>query len=148
MEISRKGIDLIKSFEGFRPKMYLDSANLPTIGWGTLIDEEGEKWLLTATINELTAENLLRLDIIIFEKRLALLIKKPLTQNQYDAIVSFAYNVGTAAVRKSTLLIKLNKNPNDPTIRNEFMKWIRAGGKENKGLKNRRAKEADLYFSA
>lgn len=128
--------------------MYLDSANLPTIGWGTLIDEADERWLLTATINEEVASGLLRDDVSKFEKRMALLIKSKLTQNQYDAIVSFAYNVGVTALKKSTLLIKLNKNPNDPTIRNEFMKWIRAGGKENKGLKNRRQKEADLYFTA
>jgi lysozyme len=147
MKISKKGIDLIKSFEGFEPKMYLDSAGLPTIGYGTLIDEADEKCLLTATINEVAAESLLINDVSKYEARIAPMIKVPLSQNQYDAIISFAYNVGTTALRKSTLLTKINIDPNDPTIESEFTKWVFAGGKKIKGLMNRRLKEAELYSS-
>jgi lysozyme len=147
MSISQKGIDLIKSFEGFRSKMYLDSAGLPTIGYGTLIDEANEQYLLTATINEVEAERLLLADVAKYEARVLPMIKVALLQNQYDALISFAYNAGTTALRKSTLLAKINVNPNDPSIEAEFMKWIFAGGKKIKGLINRRAKEAELYMS-
>jgi lysozyme len=67
-------------------------------------------------------------------------------QNQYDALVSFVFNLGIGAFRKSTLLKKIQANPNDPAIRAEFMKWVNAGGKPLKGLITRRAAEADLYF--
>jgi lysozyme len=147
MNVSQKGIDLIKSFEGFRSKMYLDSAGLPTIGYGTLIDSEKEKHLMTATIDEDTAERFLRFDVEKAVARMQPIIKSVLNQNQYDALVSFAYNVGVTALRKSTLLAKVNANPNDATIRNEFLKWSNAGGKRVQGLYNRRVKEAELYFS-
>jgi lysozyme len=75
------------------------------------------------------------------------MVKKPLTQNQFNALVSFAYNVGTGAFSTSTLLKKVNANPNDLTIRNEFARWTRANGKIVNGLVNRRKKESDVYFS-
>ena len=147
MKASQKAIDLIKSFEGFRPKMYLDSAGLPTIGYGTLIDTKEEQHLMTATINEGKAEALLIIDVIMAVERMQPLIKSTLNQNQFDALVSFAYNVGVTALRKSTLLAKVNANPNDKTIADEFKKWCKAGGKTVQGLLNRRIKEAELYFS-
>lgn len=146
MKASQKAIELIKSFEGFRPTMYLDSAGLPTIGYGTLIDTDEEKHLLTATIDEDTAERFLRFDVEKTVARMQPLIKSTLTQNQYDALISFAYNVGVTALRKSTLLVKVNANPNDATIRGEFLKWCNASGKRIQGLYRRRVKEAELYF--
>jgi lysozyme len=74
------------------------------------------------------------------------LITKPLTVNQESALVSFVYNVGVNALRRSTLLRKVNANPNDPTIRAEFMKWVTANGVRLQGLVNRRTDEANLYF--
>lgn len=147
MKASQKGIDLIKSFEGFRPTMYLDSAGLPTIGYGTLIDSVYEQHLLTATIDEDAAERFLRFDVEKTVARMQPLIKSTLNQNQYDALLSFAYNVGVTALRKSTLLVKVNANPNDATIRGEFLKWCNASGKRVDGLYRRRVKEAELYFS-
>lgn len=147
MKVSQKAIELIKSFEGFRPTMYLDSAGLPTIGYGTLIDTVEEKHLLTATIDEDTAERFLRFDVEKTVARMQPLIKSTLNQNQYDALLSFAYNVGVTALRKSTLLVKVNANPNDATIRGEFLKWCNASGKRIDGLYRRRVKEAELYFS-
>ena len=73
-------------------------------------------------------------------------IVAPLTQNQFDALVSFVYNLGGGAFNGSTLRKKVIANPDDPSIRNEFMKWVNAGGKRVQGLVNRRAAEADLYF--
>jgi lysozyme len=70
-----------------------------------------------------------------------------ITQNQYDALVSFAYNVGLTNFKNSTLLKRINANPKDPDITNQFMKWIRAGGRVIRGLITRRRVEAQLYFS-
>jgi lysozyme len=70
-----------------------------------------------------------------------------ITQNQFDALVSFCYNVGPSNLKSSTLLKKVNLNPNDPTIKNEFLKWNRGGGKVLDGLTRRRQAEADLYFT-
>ena len=70
-----------------------------------------------------------------------------LKQQQFDALVSFTYNLGPENLKKSTLLAKVKANPNDATIRDEFMKWIKAGGKIQPDLKKRREAEADLYFS-
>ena len=70
-----------------------------------------------------------------------------LNQNQFNALVSFAYNVGTGNFSSSTLLKKVNRNPDDLTIKDEFLRWNKAGGKVLNGLTNRRNEEADLYFS-
>lgn len=148
MKISQKGIDLIKQFEGFSPVMYKDSAGLPTIGYGTLIDEASEMYLMTATIDKMKAEQLLITDVARIEPRLALLIRSKVNQNQYDALCSFAYNLGTGSLRSSTLLKKVNINPSDDSIRTEFLKWVKVNGVTNKGLVNRRTQEAQVYFTA
>jgi hypothetical protein len=75
------------------------------------------------------------------------LVQKPINCYQADALTSFCYNCGVGNFRKSTLLKKVNKNPSDPTIRNEFAKWNRSGGKVLAGLTRRRKAEADLYFT-
>lgn len=142
MEISRKGIDLIKKFEGCRLKAYRCSAGVPTIGYGNTYYEDGTKVKLGDRITQERAEKLLNE-----------LVKKyyhqhtNITQNQFNAITSFCYNVGNGNYNKSTLKKKLLVNPNDPTIRSEFMKWNKAAGKELLGLTRRRQAEADLYFS-
>ena len=147
MKTSEWGIHLIEEFEGFRPTMYRDSVGLPTIGYGTLIDIAAEEWLLTATITREQAEDLLRQELHDIEIRLNSLVKKPINQNQYDSLASFCYNLGTGALKRSTLLRKLNVNPNDPAIRYEFQKWVNADGKRSSGLVKRRKAESDLYFT-
>ena len=82
-----------------------------------------------------------------YEKAVNELIKVKLTQNQFNALVSFTYNVGISALKVSTLLKKVNANPSDETIKNEFEKWVNAGGKQVQGLLNRRKKEVEMYFS-
>ncbi len=74
------------------------------------------------------------------------MVNKPLTTNQWSALVSFVYNIGVSAFQRSTLLKKVNANPSDPTIRDEFMKWNKANGAVLPGLTNRRRDEANLYF--
>lgn len=127
--------------------MYYDAVGFPTIGYGTLIDTAGEQWLMTATITEKQAETFLKRELEGIELRLNKLLQKPINQNQYDSLASFCYNLGTGALKRSTLLRKLNANPNDPTIRGEFQKWVNADGRRLPGLVIRRKAEADLYFS-
>lgn len=143
-----KGINLIKEFEGLRLKPYLCSANVPTIGYGNTFYEDGTKVKLTdKPITESRAIELLQFILINFEKHVDSYCRDDINQNQFDALVCFAYNVGTGALKSSTLLRKVNANPNDPTIRNEFLKWTKAGGKQLSGLVRRRTAEANLYFS-
>jgi lysozyme len=142
MEISRKGIDLIKKFEGCRLKAYRCSAGVPTIGYGNTYYEDGSKVKIGDVITQERAESLLKELVKNYYHQ-----HKNITQNQFNAITSFCYNVGNGNYNKSTLKKKLLANPNDPTIRNEFMKWNKAGGKELLGLTRRRKAEADLYFS-
>jgi len=148
MKISQTGIDLIKELEGFRPNVYFDSAHLPTIGYGTLIDSQEEKKYLNTPITEEEATNFLLRDISHVEQLLPFAITSHINQNQYDAIVSFTYNVGINNLRKSSLLKIVNKSPDDREIYNQFMRWIYAGGKPIDGLASRRRKEAELYFKS
>ena len=94
------------------------------------------------------ADELLMEDLQEFQKGVEKLTSRvKLIDNQFSALVSFAFNLGLGNLENSTLLKKVNRNPNDETIRNEFMKWIYAGGKPLEGLKRRRKHEADLYFT-
>ena len=142
MTISKNGIALIKAHEGFRLKAYLCPANVWTIGYG----HTGSDVYMGKVITEDEAENLLITDLIKFEKAVRNNVHKQLTQNQFDALVSFTFNLGEGNLKKSTLLRKVNQNPNDPSIEIEFKKWVNAAGKRLPGLVKRRAEEAELYF--
>lgn len=141
MKISNKGIELIKKHEGFRSKAYRCSANVLTIGFGHTLNVKS-----TDVINKEQAEYFLRQDVKSAESDVNR-EKLNLTQNQFDALVSFVFNLGVGNLKKSTLLRKVKANPNDPTIRGEFERWIYAGGKVLSGLVKRRKEEADLYFT-
>lgn len=146
-KVSKQGIDLIKSFEGLVLKPYLCSAKVPTIGYGTTIYPNGVKVTLKdLPITEQIAETYLSHDLIYFEKNVDAYTTDLVNQNQFDALVSFAYNCGVGNLKSSTLLKKVNANPNDATISNEFLRWNKAAGKPLKGLTNRRIAEATLYF--
>lgn len=143
----QKGLKLIKEFEGFRSKPYLCSANVPTIGYGATYYPGGKKVTLNdQPITEEYAVQLLSTMLDTFEKAVDSFCRDDINQDQFDALVSFAYNLGAGNLKSSTLLKKVNANPNDPTIRDEFMKWVNAGGKKLPGLIRRRQAEADLYF--
>lgn len=147
MRISRKGLDLIKKHEGFRNHPYLDPVGIPTIGYGNTYYQNGRKVnMLDNPITQSEATELLCDIVDRFEAGVSKLVKVKLTQNQFDALVSFSYNVGLGAFKTSTLLKRINKNPNDPDIKVQFQRWIFAGGREFKGLKKRRNQEAWLYF--
>lgn len=145
MKLSQKGIDLIKQFEGLRLEAYLCPAKVPTIGYGATFYEDGTKVKLCDKITTERAEELLKWHLETFGERVKPLIKKPLTDNQYSAILSFTYNLGIGNLKTSNLLKKVNANPNDDTIREEFLKWKFAGGKILEGLVRRRIAESKLY---
>jgi lysozyme len=149
MTTSQKGIDIIKSFEGCRLKAYQDSAGVWTIGYGTIMYPSGKRVKAGDRITKECAEEYLAYEIGLKARSVEVFTSDlHLSQNQFDALVSFAYNLGVGALQRSTLLKKVRAEKNDPAIRGEFMKWVRAGGKVLKGLQRRRQKEADLYFSA
>lgn len=147
-KIGTKGLDLIKSFEGLKLKPYLCPANVPTVGYGSTFYENDKKVKLTdPSITEQRASELLLDSLKGFEKYVDSYCRDDINQNQFDALVSFCYNLGPANLKSSTLLKKANVNPNDPTIAQEFLRWNKAGGRALKGLTKRRQAESDLYFS-
>lgn len=145
---SQKGLDLIKRFEGLELKPYKCPAGIPTIGYGNTYYPSGAKVKLTdPAITEIVAEALLKFLLGSYEKDVDSFCRDDINQNQFDALTSFAYNCGPRNLKSSTLLKKVNANPNDPTIKAEFLKWDKANGRVLAGLTKRRQAEADLYFS-
>lgn len=143
----KNGLQLIKEFEGFVSKPYLDPIGIPTIGYGATHYVDGRKVKMTdKPISEPEASELLKEMLKGYEGIVIATVKSKINQNQFDALVSFVYNLGGANFRKSTLLKKVNANPMDLTISHEFLKWNKAGGKVMKGLTRRRKAESELYF--
>jgi len=147
MTASQNCINLIKLFEGYKPKAYLCPAGIVTIGYGSTMYTTGLKIKLGDTINEQQANELLMWEL---RNKAFSLHGLKLNQNQIDSLLSFIYNLGIGAFAKSTLKKKIVVNPNDASIKAEFMKWnkARVGGQlmELKGLTRRRIAEAELYF--
>ena len=126
----------------------MDSVKIPTIGYGNTYYSDGKKvTLLDKDITKQQAFDMFKEVANRFAKRVDALVTSNINQNQFNALVSFAYNVGTGNFSSSTLLKKVNKNPNDLTLKAEFLRWNKAGGKVINGLTNRRNEEAILYFS-
>lgn len=133
---------LIKEFEGCRLEAYKCSAGVPTIGYG---HTSGVK--MGDRITQQRADELFDEDFAKFEREVRRLTAKvQLSNTQAGALTSFAFNLGVGALKDSTLLKRVLSNPADPDIRNQFMRWVNAGGKQLEGLKRRRKAEADLYF--
>lgn len=146
MKLNKEAADLIKSYEGLKLTAYKCSANKDTIGYGNTFYEDGSSVKPGDKITKERADKLFELISSEFAKNVAPLIKSQLNENQFGALVSFAYNAGIGNLKSSTLLKKVNANPSDASIRLEFMKWDKAGGKQLAGLTRRRKAEADLYF--
>lgn len=141
------GVQMIKDFEGFRSKPYLDAVGVPTIGYGATHYADGRRVKMTdKPISEAEASALLQEMLKQYEDIIHRNVKVKLNQNQFDALVSFVYNLGETNFKKSTLLKKINTNPNDESISLEFAKWVKAGGRVLTGLVRRRKAEAELYF--
>ena len=141
MKTSPKGIALIKEFEGLRVKAYQCPGGVWTIGYG---HTAGVKPGMVIT--KAQAEEYLKADLIAFERYLNGL-GLALNQNQFDALVSFIYNVGTGNFSSSTLLRKIRVNPQDNSIMDEFLRWVYSKGRVLPGLQRRRLDEMKLYFS-
>ncbi len=142
MKTSANGINLIKQFEGFSPTPYLCPANYLTIGYGHVIPATSNQLLVT----KLQAEEILRADLLKFETSVKKLINVPLHQNQFDALISFTYNLGAWALQRSTLRQKINRKEHELAA-SEFLKWVYAGGQKLTGLIARRRAEALLYLT-
>lgn len=145
MKTSQKGINLILQFEGFSSKPYLDSAGIPTIGYGNTYYPGGKKVTMKdpAITKEKGAE-LFASVLPAYENIVNSKIKVPINQNQFDALVSHTYNTGGS----DTLFSLVNKKASAADIRNWFTsRYITAGGKVLNGLIRRRKAEADLFFS-
>jgi len=142
MKISQTGLDLIKSFEGLKLKAYQDVVGVWTVGFGSTGPHVKPGMMITAK----QAEDLLRDDVSRFEACVTKQVSVPLSQNQFDALVSFAFNLGCGNLASSTLLKKLNVKDYAGAA-NEFTKWNRAGGQVLAGLTRRREAEKALFLS-
>lgn len=140
MEISQTGIDLIKKFEGCSLKAYRCPAGILTIGYG-----HTNKVFVDDVITQEEAETLLKQDLIIHCNNVSKLVKVSLNQNQFDALVSFEYNVGYGAFSGATLLKLLNQGKYKEAAE-QFDRWIYAGKKVLPGLVNRRKAEKELFL--
>lgn len=134
-------VDLVKRFEGFRAAAYQDQPGVWAIGYGTT---RGVRPGMR--ISREQAEKLLREDIRAFAACLQRNVKAPLSQSQYNALLSFVYNLGCGALARSTLLRKLNAG-NYAGAAEEFRRWVYAGGKKSKGLVRRRKAERELFLA-
>ena len=138
---SHKGIEIIKSFESFSAVPYVCPAGYPTIGYGHVI-LPGQHY---ETLSLEDAENLLRKDLLLVERAVIRNINVPLGEDQFDALVSLTFNIGSGALQRSTLRQKINYNSGMNEIKQEFMKWIYAQGRVLSGLVRRRIVESELY---
>jgi len=143
--ITHNGLNLIKRFEGFSATIYTCPAGYPTIGYGHVVKDH-EKEEFKNGISQEQAENLLSQDVQEAEMGVLRLITSPLTDSQFDALVSFTYNLGSGALQRSTLRWKVSREEHADAPA-EFMKWVWAGGRKLKGLVRRRQAEAMLYQS-
>lgn len=144
MKTSNNGFDLIKRHEGCRLKAYKCPASIWTVGYGST--KGVNQW---TAITQQQAEVRLRSDVETSENTVEKVryLQKGLKQCQFDALVSFVFNVGSGAFEKSTLRKMIIANPDDRNIQAEFGKWVNANGRKLPGLVARRADEAKLYFS-
>ena len=143
--ISKTGLDLIKRFEGFSPTVYTCPAGYPTIGYGHVVKPDERQQFASGITNE-QAETLLRQDVQTAERAVLPLITVPLTDGQFDALVSFTFNLGAGALQRSTLRRRVNRGDH-AAVPAEFRKWVWAGGRKLQGLVRRREIEALWYGS-
>lgn len=143
--VTEEGLNLIKRFESFSPIIYTCPAGYPTIGYGHVVLAH-EQDQFASGITQTEATELLRKDVRIAERALLRLISVPLTDGQFDALVSFTFNLGAGALQRSTLRRKVNRGEHE-SVPAELMKWVWAAGKRLPGLVRRRRAEALAYFS-
>jgi lysozyme len=140
MQTSENGIQLIKQFESFAAAPYLCPAGKPTIGYGHVI-REGENF---SALTKMQADAVLRRDVAACEASISRLVQVPLSQGQFDALVSFVFNLGAGALKRSTLLRRLNEG-NYTAAADNFQRWVYAKNVKLAGLVRRRAAEWALF---
>lgn len=148
MKTSQRGVDLIKEFEGLRLTAYYDAVGVLTIGYGhTNRSASADRYPVYPgqTITAAKAEEILKADLVVFEDAVNRNVTYPINQNQFDALVSFTFNVGEGNLRSSTLLKKLNSG-DIMGAANEFERWVYAGGQVYPGLVRRREAEKALFL--
>lgn len=144
-KISDLGLGLIKSFEGFSSVIYICPAGYPTIGYGHLVrDAEIAFYNDGITVEE--GEELLRKDALSAERAVINYISVPLSDGEFDALVSFTFNLGAGALQRSTLRRKLNRG-DYVGASGEFKRWAWAGGRKLSGLIRRRKAESKMFLS-
>lgn len=146
MKISEKGLDLIKTFEGCKLTAYRCSAGVWTIGWGTTEPIQGKAICKGMTITQKQADQLLLDNLVQYEQGVSKAVKVKLNQNQFDALVSFTYNCGINALKRSDLLGYVNQK-DFLKAANEFERWNKANGVVLGGLIKRRKAEKELFLS-
>ena len=142
---TNQGLDLIKRFEGFSPTIYICPGGWPTIGYGHVV-REFERERCETGIDEDAGAVLLLKDVEMSERAVLRLIRVPIDDGPFDALVSFTFNLGAGALQRSTLRRKVNREEHG-AVPAEFRRWIWAGGRRLMGLKRRREAEAVLYAS-
>ena len=146
-KISRNGLNLIKYFEGFRSEPYLCEAGKPTIGYGFTRYPNGQRVTLNdPPITEEWAEVILSKLLEQYEAEVDAATNDNINQNQFDALVSFVFNIGITNYKASTIRKLINNNPNDPNIAIQFARWKYADNKPSRILARRRKLESELYF--
>lgn len=147
MRLNNAGYLLICKFEGLSLTPYLCPAKIPTIGYGSTYYPNGKKVTMKdKAITKQEAFDMFKIIADEFAIKVDKLITSKISQNKFNSLVSFAYNCGINNLGISTLLKKVNFNPDDLTIKNEFLKWNKAGGKVVKGLTTRREIESQIYY--
>ena len=144
MRMSAAGLAVVKEFEGLKLKAYKCPAAVWTVGYGHTSAAGNPIVTPDLVISNAEAEQILERDMVQYEDGVKRFVKVELTQNQFDALVDFAYNAGVGALQKSTLLKKVNAGKFDE-VPAEFMKWTKGGGKELPGLVRRRRAEVKLW---
>jgi lysozyme len=151
MKVTAEGRKLIQSFEGLRVLAYLDTGGIPTIGYGTTRYPpwhlEGRRVLMGDVCTPDMADLFMSWDLEGTERAVDGLTTDGLNHCQFDALCSLVYNIGQNAYRTSTIREWVNRDPNDPNIRGQFMRWVYDNGAIVPGLRNRRKAEADFYFA-
>lgn len=140
-----RGLDIIKTFEGWSSTPYLCPAGIWTIGWGATRTLDGSPVEKDSfEISEVEGEALLRMELRHAERAIRLLVKVPLSENQFSALCSWTYNLGSGRLQSSTLRLKLNRGDYDGAGQ-EFLKWCMGGGRKLPGLVRRRKAELELW---
>ena len=146
--VTDQGLARIKRFEGFSATPYLCPAGWWTIGWGAIHGLDGQPvTAATSPVTEEEAETLLRRDVAVAERAVLRLIAVPLSDGRFDALASFAFNLGGGALQRSTLRRKVNREEH-ADVPDEFRKWVWGGGRKLPGLIRRREAEAMMYVGS